>query len=110
MALLGPQGFKELGELIIMQSHFAARRLAEIMGVGVPFKNGFFKEFVVDFSKTGRTVAEINAQLRQRGIFGGKDLSKEIPALGQSALYCVTEVHSTEDIERLASAIEQVVA
>ena len=110
MALLGPQGFKELGELIITQSHFAARRLAEIKGVGVPFKNGFFKEFVVDFSKSGRTVAAINAQLRQRGIFGGKDLSKEIPALGQSALYCVTEVHSTEDIERLASAIEQVVA
>ena len=27
-------------------------------------------------------------------IFGGKDLSAEFPALGQSALYCVTEVHT----------------
>ena len=26
MSLLGPQGFRELGELIITQSHYAARR------------------------------------------------------------------------------------
>ena len=54
-------------------------------------------------------VADINAKLRKQKIFGGKDLSKEIPQLGQSALYCVTEVHSADDIERLVSAIEQAV-
>ncbi|MFO0992308.1 MAG: aminomethyl-transferring glycine dehydrogenase subunit GcvPA [Hyphomicrobiales bacterium] len=106
MSLLGPQGFKELGELIISQSHFAAKRLSEIKGIAIPFKGGFFKEFVVDFTKTGKTVAEINAALRKQKIFGGKDLSKEIPAFGQSALYCVTEVHTSEDIERLAAGIE----
>jgi len=110
MSLLGPQGFRELGELIITQSHYAARRLSEIKGVVTPFKGGFFKEFVVDFTKTGKTVAEINAALRKKRIFGGKDLSREIPALGQSALYCVTEVHSADDIERLASTIEQAVS
>ena len=36
MSLLGPQGFKELGELIISQSHFAAKRLGEIKGVHHP--------------------------------------------------------------------------
>ena len=81
----------------------------KIEGVTIPFKGGFFKEFVVDFTKTGRTVAEINAALRTEKIFGGKDLSKEVPSLGQSALYCVTEVHTSDDIERLASAIEKAV-
>jgi glycine dehydrogenase subunit 1 len=109
MSLLGPQGFRELGELIITQSHFAAQRLSEIKGVKVPCLTGFFKEFVVDFSDTGKTVAAINKKLRKHRIFGGKDLSAEIPALRQSALYCVTEVHSTADIERLATAIEEVV-
>ena len=33
MALLGPQGFAELGELILQQSHYAARRLDELPGV-----------------------------------------------------------------------------
>jgi glycine dehydrogenase subunit 1 len=77
--------------------------------VRIPYAGGFFKEFVVDFSKTGKTVAQINKKLRKKGIFGGKDISAEIPSLGQSALYCVTEVHTSDDIERLAEAIEKAV-
>ena len=38
------------------------------------------------------------------------DLSREFPELGQSALYCVTEVHTKDDIDRLAAALEEVVA
>ena len=62
---------------------------------------------MVDFSGTGKTVAAINKKLRKHKIFGGKDLSPE--GMRPSALYCVTEMHSTEDIDRLASAIEQAV-
>ena len=74
----------------------------------VRFGGGFFKEFVVDFGETGRTVAEIDAGLRARGIFGGKDLSESHPELGQSALYCVTEVHTQADVDRLVSALVEV--
>ena len=68
----------------------------------------FFKEFVVDFGGTGRTVAEVNRALRERGIFGGHDLSREFPELGQSALYCVTEVHTKADVDRLVDALAEV--
>src|SRR5204862_198945 len=44
------------------------------------------------------------------GIFGGQDLSHDFPDLGQAALYCVTEVHTQADLDRLASAVEEVVA
>lgn len=109
MSLLGPQGFRELGNLIISRSHYAARRLEKIKGVRIPFASGFFKELVVNFDGTGKSVKKINRKLREKHlIFGGKDLSKEIPALGQSALYCVTEVHTQDDIDRLADAIEEV--
>ncbi len=108
MSLLGPQGFREIGELIVTQSHYAARRLAEIPGVKVRYPRGFFKEFVVDFSGTGRSVGAINKKLRKHRIFGGKDLSAE--GMKQCALYCVSEVHSDKDIDRLVSAVEQVVA
>ena len=40
------------------------------------------------------TVAEINAALRGRGIFGGKDLSPTSPSSASRALYCVTELHT----------------
>ena len=109
MSLLGPAGFRELGERIVQQSHYAARALAEIPGVRVVFPGGFFKEFVVNFDATGKTVAAIDEALRARGIFGGKDLSREFPELGQSALYCVTEIHDREDIDRLAGTLGEIV-
>lgn len=108
MAMMGPKGFEEVGEVILQRAHFAARRLEKIPGVRVTFPEGFFKEFVVNFDGLGRTVAEINKQLLSFGIFGGKDLSRDFPELGESALYCVTEIHTSADIERLANAIEKV--
>jgi glycine dehydrogenase subunit 1 len=69
-----------------------------------------FKEFVVNFDDTGRTVADINDALRAKGIFGGKDLSGEGLNLDQSALYCVTEIHRAEDIRRLVTALEEVLS
>jgi glycine dehydrogenase subunit 1 len=107
MAMMGPQGFAELGELILQRSHYAAKRIGEVPGVSVRW-GGFFKELVVDFSQTGRTVAEIDAGLRERGIFGGGDLSASHPHLGQSALYCVTEVHTQDDVDRLVEALVEV--
>ena len=108
MALVGPQGFRDIGRTILQRSHYAARRIGEVPGVRVRFGGGFFKELVVDFGDTGKTVSEIDAALRERGIFGGKDLSTSHPELGQSALYCVTEVHAQADIDRLAAALEEV--
>ncbi|HEX7300009.1 MAG TPA: aminomethyl-transferring glycine dehydrogenase subunit GcvPA [Solirubrobacteraceae bacterium] len=107
MALMGPRGFVELGESILQRSHYAANRIAELPGVRVRWP-GFFKELVVDFTDTGHTVAEVNAALLRLGIFGGGDLSYAHPALGQCALYCVTEVHAQEDVDRLAGALAEV--
>ena len=110
MSLLGPTGFAEVGETILAASHYAADRLARLPGVSIRYP-GFFKEFVVDFSATGRTVAEINRALRlDHQIFGGGDLSAAHPQLGQSALYCVTEIHTREDVDRLADALAEVLA
>lgn len=108
MSLMGPQGFREIGDLILARTAYAAKLLATIPGVSVTWPDGFFKEFVVNFDGTGKTVVEIDAALRARGIFGGKDLSVELPDLGQSALYCVTEIHTAEDLRRLAAAVEEI--
>ena len=79
-------------------------------GVEVKLSPAFFKEFVVNFDGTGKTVAEVNEGLLEHAIFGGKDLSAEFPELGQSALYCVTEYHSEADIVELASALKEVLS
>jgi len=109
MSLLGPEGFREVGNLIVSRARYAAKLLAEVPGVRVPFDQTF-KEFVVNFDGTGKTVAAINDALRARGIFGGKDISGEGFGLGQAALYCVTEVHSAADLRRLAQALKEICA
>ena len=72
----------------------------------MPYR-GFFKEFPVKFNKP---VKEINKALLENKIFGGKDLTKEYPEMGESALFCVTEIHSLEMIEKLEAALQEVLA
>ena len=50
----------------------------------------------------------VDKALLEKNIFGGKDLSKDFPVLGQCAMYCVTEVHTKEDIDRLVSALGEI--
>jgi len=111
MALLGPQGLRELGETIMYKANYAMRLISEIDGVKAPiFKSAHFKEFTVNFDGAGLSVKEVHKKLLQHKIHGGKDISKEVPELGQTAIYCVTEVHSKEEIERLAEVLKEVLA
>ena len=74
LALMGPQGMQELGQLIMQRSQYAIKKISEIEGVNAPlFQSSHFKEFVVEFNDTTKTVEEINRDLLEKGIFGGKD-------------------------------------
>jgi glycine dehydrogenase subunit 1 len=109
MALLGPQGLRELGETIMYKANYAMRLLSKIEGIKAPvFKSMHFKEFTVNFDGTGLSVKEVNERLLKKGVHGGKEISREFPELGQTALYCVTEIHSKEDIELLAKSLERI--
>jgi glycine dehydrogenase subunit 1 len=110
LALMGPHGMQELGRGIMQRTSYAMKKLRQIPGVELRFlTTPHFKEFLVDFRKTGKTVQQINQALQEKGIFGGKDLSGEFPSLGQSALYCVTEVHTRADIDTLVRAIQEAI-
>jgi glycine dehydrogenase subunit 1 len=110
LALMGPQGMFELGEGIMARARYAMLQMDGLAGVGAPvFRSPHFQEFVVNLNGTGRTGSQINEALLARGIFGGKDLSQEFPALGQSALYCVTETHTQADIDLLVAALKEVI-
>ncbi|HPS67419.1 MAG TPA: aminomethyl-transferring glycine dehydrogenase subunit GcvPA [Holophaga sp.] len=106
LSLMGPEGMKALGVHLLQKAQYLSRKLSAIEGVKAPGLDApFYKEFVVDFNATGRTVAEINDALLEAGIFGGKDLSGEFPQLGQSALYCVTELVDQEEIDRFITTL-----
>lgn len=109
LALMGPEGMREIGQTIMQKAQYAARRFSDLPGVRIALQGPFFKEFLVNFDHSGKTVSEINRELLQHKIFGGKDVSGEFPELGQSALYCVTEIITEEDIERLVFALKKII-
>jgi glycine dehydrogenase subunit 1 len=108
LALMGPQGMVDIGNGILQRTAYAIQKLKQVQGVKIPFSGIHFRDFVVDFNETSKTVADINQQLLMKGIFGGKDLNHESPVLGQCALYAVTEIHTQADIDRLAVALQEV--
>jgi glycine dehydrogenase subunit 1 len=108
LALLGKIGFRKLGEVVISNSHYAARRLAKVKGLTSPlFKGPYFKEFAVGYTTEGTSASSVFKGLSRRGVIGGYPLGRSF-GMGEAGLYCVTEVHTPGDIEALAVAIEEV--
>ena len=109
MASLGPAGLRELGEIILQKTAYAIKKLTPVPGITVNRFGAYnFREFVVNFDKCKKTVKQINENLLKFKIFGGKDLSGDFPGLGQSALYCVSELTSAEEIHNLAQALAEI--
>ena len=51
---------------------------------------------------------EINQALLERGVFGCLDLSRKFPSLGETGLFCVTEVHRQEDMDTLVCLLKEI--
>ena len=106
LSLLGPSGLKDLAETCTSRTHYAIRRINDLTGVKAPAFNSYhFKEFVVKYSK--KTAVEVNKVLLAHGYQGGKPLKTEFPELGESALFCVTEMHTKKDIDGLVAALRE---
>jgi len=108
MSLLGKNGFKKLGEVNLANSHYAAERIGGLHGVKAPLFTGpFFGEFTIGYER--RKASWIFSELAKRGIMGGYPLAEHFTQIGEAGSFCVTEVHSSEDIGRLVDALGQVV-
>jgi len=46
--------------------------------------------------------------LLKRDIHGGLYVGKWFPELGETALFCVTEMHDKNDIDKLVSSIKEI--
>jgi len=101
LSLLGKNGLKDLAEEIYIRSHYAKKKLEEVVGVNTIYKGDFFEEFALDFKKDYDI---IHSKLLEKGIHGGLKLSKT------QALFCVTEVHTKEMIDKLVEVIRDEMA
>jgi len=108
LSLLGKQGFRRLGEVVISNSHYAAQRLSRVKGAKSPFFSGaFFKEFAVSYADANARA--VFRKLSRKGVHAGFPIQRSFGLGVEAGLYCVTEIHAREDIERLATALEEAI-
>jgi glycine dehydrogenase subunit 1 len=109
LATMGKSGLRQVAELCLHKSHYAAAEIAKLQRFAVNPQapaGPFFKEFVV---RLPRPIADVNARLlADYGIVGGYDLGRDYPHLAGHMLIAVTELNTRAAIDRLVSALDQV--
>lgn len=98
LAYLGPRGLAGLAEALMANARYAMRRLSSLPGWEAPVYRSFhFREFV---ASSPVSPAAIDAALAPRGLAGG------IPVGTHAALYCITDLHTRDDIDMLCTVLE----
>jgi glycine dehydrogenase subunit 1 len=109
MTLLGEKGLRDLAAFNHASAVAAAERLAKVRGVAL-VNGAFFNEFTLRLPGEARPVVRA---LADRGILGGVSLGRLYPgeaALANGLVVAVTETSTPEDVETLASALEEELA
>ena len=109
MTLLGEAGLSALAATNHAGAVAAATRLAQVPGVTL-VNDSFFNEFTLILSKEARPVVRA---LADKGVLAGVSLGRLYPgaeALANGLVVAVTETTSAEDVENLATALEEALA
>lgn len=109
MTLLGERGLRDLAALNHANAVAAAERLSRVPGVSV-VNESFFNEFTLKLPREARPVVRA---LAERKILGGVSLGRLYPGnaeLENGLVIAVTEVVTAEDVEALATMLEEVLA
>jgi len=107
MALLGPQGLKN----VALSSHANTRalleRLCAIPGVERVFPGPFFHEAVI---RVNSPVPDVLRALRAQSILGGYDLGPDYPELAGCILVCATETKTDDDLTQYAQQLARILS
>ncbi len=105
LSVMGKQGMRELAEICMKNARSTMDRINEIDGFTAPLFNApHFKEFTVHHEK----MKTVDKKLLHNNIQGGLLLENVGYDLENTALYCVTELHSKEDIDKLITVMEAI--
>jgi glycine dehydrogenase subunit 1 len=101
LSTLGKEGIKELADLNIQKSHYLVDKLKE-NGFEIKFDKPFYNEFVVKVNDA----KSVSSRLLDNKIIGGLDLGEYYPELSDCLLFCVTELNTIEEMDRLVEVMK----
>jgi len=108
LAVMGPHGMKDLGTTIFNHTDYLKHKLSTIKGIEVLFKeSASFKEVCVRFND--QDIETINHKLLESKIFGGVDVTNKFMNLKNTAMFCITEIHTKQDIDHLCQTLESII-
>ncbi len=103
LALMGPQGMRDVAELCLQKAHYALDKLTAGGKLSKVFDRSFFKEFVVRVN--GINVEKLLETAQKEYVFAGVPLGRWYPDLADCLLVAVTEKRTKEEIDRLVKII-----
>ncbi|MCH7629272.1 MAG: aminomethyl-transferring glycine dehydrogenase subunit GcvPA [Proteobacteria bacterium] len=109
LTLLGGKGLEEMAKHSRVRAAQTAQALSKVAGVSV-VNASYFNEFAVVLPRDARDVVR---ELADKGVLGGVSLGRLYPGadgLANGLLVTATECTTTEDIEALVNALEEVLA
>jgi glycine dehydrogenase subunit 1 len=101
LALAGRRGLRDLAERNARKARYALHRLCDRAGAEPVFSAPFFNEFAVRLPNARSR----HERALEQGVLAGVLLGQWFPALEDALLLCATEVHSADDIDRMAEAL-----
>ena len=106
LALLGPEGLKEVAELCVDKAHRLAERACAVPGFHLRFEGAFFNEFVLECPVPADRV--LNALLKA-DLLAGVPLGQYDQTMKNSLLVCATEQRTEAEIDQFVAALGKVV-
>jgi glycine dehydrogenase subunit 1 len=109
LSLLGSTGLAHLAELNHATATRLEIRLRQVPGLKI-LSTAYFNEILVHLGETTDAAAVVEA-LAQRGILGGVPVSRLYPGYAELApllLVAATETNTGDDIDALATALEEI--
>jgi glycine dehydrogenase subunit 1 len=102
LASLGKNGLKKVSEICLQKAHYLADELTK-NGIELKFNSPFYNEFVVKVNNAKK----VNEELLKEEIIGGLEIEKYYPELDNCLLFCVTELNTRDDIDRLIEVVKE---
>jgi len=103
LTVYGKEGIRELAEHNLAKAAYAAQELSAQPGTRLLFTGApRFHEFVLE---TKESPALWSQRLLENKIVGGIELGRWYPELGNSTLWCATEMISKEQIDKAAAVM-----
>ncbi|MCX7981415.1 MAG: aminomethyl-transferring glycine dehydrogenase subunit GcvPA [Syntrophales bacterium] len=103
LSLMG-KNIMKLARLNFEKAHYLADQLSKLKGWKLSFPTPFFNEFTLQVPDMPSVVEALS----QEGILPGYVLNRDYPELASDLVFCVTEVVTREDMDKVVSILRRV--